>query len=141
MNKKIKITLIAIMLMIILTPKCFAITGNFRIAGRKSEVIFDDEGGSGGTSSSISKIFGNTIDKQEAPTGELNSKIAKIIKVFRNIAAVAAVVIISILGLKYMIGSTEERAEYKKSFIPLIVGIVVVVGAAQLATLFFSLGK
>lgn len=137
MNKKIKITLIAIMLMIILTPKCFAATGNFIIAANA------EHGGGGGSSgtSSISKTFENTIDRQDAPTEELNSKIAKIVRVFRNLSAIAAVVIISILGLKYMIGSTAERAEYKKSFIPLIVGIVVVVGAAQLATLFFSLGK
>ena len=137
MNKKIKITLIAIMLIIILTPKCLAVTENFIIAAKTAQ---DLDGSSSGTLS-ISKIFSNTIDKQGAPTGELNSKIAKVVRIFRNLAAIAAVVIISILGLKYMIGSTEERAEYKKSFIPLTVGIVVVVGAAQLATLFFSLGK
>ena len=50
-----------------------------------------------------------------------------------------AVVIISILGIKYMMGSTEERAEYKKSFIPLIVGIIVVVAAASIATAMFSI--
>ena len=62
----------------------------------------------------------------------------RVIKAIRNVAAIAAVVIVSILGIKYMIGSTEERADYKKSFIPLIVGIVVVVGAAQIATMLFS---
>ena len=37
-----------------------------------------------------------------------------------------------------MIGSTEERAEYKKSFMPLIIGIIVVVAAAQIATMIFG---
>ena len=63
-----------------------------------------------------------------------------VIKLIRNVAAIAAVVIISILGIKYMIGSTEERAEYKKSFIPLIVGIVVVLAASSIASLIFSMG-
>lgn len=62
-----------------------------------------------------------------------------VVKLIRNVAAIAAVVIISILGIKYMMGSTEERAEYKKTFIPLIVGIVVVVAAASIASLLFGL--
>lgn len=61
-----------------------------------------------------------------------------VVKWIRTLAAIAAVVIISILGIKYMIGSTEERAEYKKSFMPLIIGIVVVVAAAQIATMIFG---
>lgn len=51
----------------------------------------------------------------------------------RNIAAIASVVIIAILGLKFMIGSTEERAEYKKSFMPLIVGLLLVLTATTVA--------
>ena len=57
----------------------------------------------------------------------------------RNIAIIAAVLIISILGVKYMIGSVEEKASYKKAFMPLIVGSILVVSAAQIATMLFSL--
>ena len=71
-------------------------------------------------------------------TDKINSTAGKIIKVIRNVAAVAAVVIITILGIKYMMGSTQEKAGYQKSFIPLIVGIVVVVAAAQIATTLFQ---
>ena len=49
-----------------------------------------------------------------------------LVATIRNIAAIVAVVIIAFLGIKYMLGSVEERAEYKKSFIPLIVGILVI---------------
>ena len=62
----------------------------------------------------------------------------RVIKIIRNVAAIAAIVIISILGIKYMMGSTQEKADYKKSFIPLIVGIIVVFGAAQIASMIFS---
>ena len=43
------------------------------------------------------------------------------------------------LGIKYMLGSVEEKAEYKKSFMPLIVGVVVVTLALQIAAMIFSL--
>ena len=72
-------------------------------------------------------------------TSKINTTAGKVIKLIRNVAAIAAVVILSILGIKYMIGSTEERAEYKKSFIPLIVGVIVVVSAASIASLLFSI--
>ena len=37
-----------------------------------------------------------------------------------------------------MMGSVEEKAEYKKSFIPLVVGILVIMAATSIATLLFS---
>lgn len=62
----------------------------------------------------------------------------KIVGFIRNIAIVGGVVIIAILGIKYMMGSLEEKAEYKKSMIPLIVGVVVVMGATTIAKLLFD---
>ena len=59
----------------------------------------------------------------------------------RNIAAVIAVIIIAILGIKFMIGSTEERAEYKKSFLPLIIGIIVVLSATTIAGWIWSVAE
>jgi len=37
-----------------------------------------------------------------------------------------------------MMGSLEEKAEYKKSMIPLIIGIVVVMSATTIAKLLFD---
>ena len=84
----------------------------------------------------------NSVDQQGQGDSEdvngIKEVAGRIIKAIRNIAAIVAVVIVSILGIKYMIGSTQERADYKKSFIPLIVGVIVVVAAAQIATMIFS---
>ena len=57
----------------------------------------------------------------------------------RNVAVIAAVIILMILGVKYMLGSVEEKADYKKSFIPLIIGIVLVVSATAIATFIFNM--
>ena len=43
-----------------------------------------------------------------------------------TIGIVQAVIVLIILGIKYMIGSVEEKAEYKKSMIPYLIGIVMV---------------
>lgn len=86
--------------------------------------------------------YGTIINEMDggtaAPTGKLNKSAANIVATLRNVAAIAAVIIIVILGIKYMLGSVEEKAEYKKSFMPLIIGIVVVLAATQIATMIFN---
>ena len=48
----------------------------------------------------------------------------KIIGILQVIGSIAAVVILMILGFKYMMGSAEDKADYKKSMIPYIVGAI-----------------
>jgi len=72
-------------------------------------------------------------------TKDLSVTAGKIIRLIRNAAVIIAVVLITILGIKYMMGSAEEKSGYQKSFIPLIVGIVVVVAAMQIATMLFGI--
>lgn len=71
----------------------------------------------------------------------LTSKAGQIMGMIRNIAAIAAVIIIMVLGVKYMLGSVEEKAEYKKSFMPLIIGIILVVSATTIASFIFNMAK
>lgn len=59
----------------------------------------------------------------------------------RNIAAVASVILIAIMGLKFMVGSVEERAEYKKYYQPFIVGILIVLSATTITTWVWDVGK
>ena len=40
-----------------------------------------------------------------------------------------------------MLGSVEEKAEYKKSFMPLIIGIILVVSATTIAAFIFNMAK
>ena len=72
-------------------------------------------------------------------TTTIAQKAANIVATIRNIAAIASVVIIAILGIKYMLGSVEEKAEYKKSFMPLIIGIIVVVLATNIAAMLLKM--
>ena len=57
----------------------------------------------------------------------------KIISYISIAAIVIAVIVLLILGIKYMIGSASEKAEYKKTMIPYLVGAVLVFGAGAIA--------
>ena len=46
--------------------------------------------------------------------------------------SVLAVGVLVVLGIKYMMGSAEEKAEYKKTMVPYIVGAVLIFGAVNI---------
>ncbi len=56
-------------------------------------------------------------------------------------ASVLAVIILIILGVKYMMGSAEEKAEYKKTLLPYVIGAVFVFGAGLIASVIFGIAQ
>ena len=55
-----------------------------------------------------------------------------IIGAFQFVGSFASVIVLVILGIKYMAGSVEERAEYKKTMMPYVVGAVMVFAITNL---------
>lgn len=70
---------------------------------------------------------------------QLSSLGGKILSALQIIGFIAGVVILVVLGLKYMMGSLEEKAEYKKTMIPYLVGAIIVIAAPTLAKGIFSM--
>lgn len=62
----------------------------------------------------------------------------KAITIVTTIGIVLSVIFLIILGLKYMLGSVEEKAEYKKSLMPYIIGCIFVFAASTIATVFYN---
>ena len=65
----------------------------------------------------------------------------QLIGIITTVGVVVAVIILLVLGIKYMMGSASEKAEYKKSFMPLIIGIVLVVAATAIASFIFTMAE
>ena len=60
------------------------------------------------------------------------------VRVVTTIGMVASVVVLVVLGIKYMLGSAEEKAEYKKTLLPYVIGAVLVFAAATIASMVFQ---
>ena len=58
--------------------------------------------------------------------------------ILQTTGIVISVLILIILGIKYMMGSAEEKAEYKKTMIPYIVGAALIFGASVIANVVFE---
>lgn len=58
-----------------------------------------------------------------------------VIGIVTVIGMVASVLVLVVLGIKYMMGSAEEKAEYKKTMIPYIIGCFMLMGVSILVGL------
>jgi len=88
---------------------------------------------------SLSKVYAFNPDtfKPSDPTGYQNfyNKAGVVLGVVRNIGAVVSVLGIAVLGLRYMWGSLEQKANYKETMFPFIIGIAMTVGATVIITI------
>lgn len=56
----------------------------------------------------------------------------KIIGPIRVLGSIISVVTLIIIGIKYILGSVEEKAEYKKTMLPYLIGAVIVFAITNL---------
>ncbi len=89
----------------------------------------------------------NPIDNPEAYKPSESSEDAQrlkeigqiIISVLKIVGVAVAVIMLMALGLKYMSGGASEKAEYKKSMIPFLIGALVLIVGPQLVGIIYNL--
>ena len=67
---------------------------------------------------------------------QLISKTNTIIGAVQTIGLIVAVITLTVLGIKYMVGSVSEKAEYKKTMIPYVIGVFFLVAITQILGVF-----
>jgi len=82
----------------------------------------------------------NQVEASGEVTGktEIQNLGNSIVGILQTVGVVLSVVVLIILGIKYMMGSSEEKAEYKKTMIPYIVGAALIFTASVLANVVFQ---
>ena len=85
----------------------------------------------------VSPVFasvGNvTIDLNKGNTEGIQNIGNNILSIVRVAGTIIAVGVLMVLGIKYMMGSAEEKAEYKKTMIPYLIGAILLFAAVNLA--------
>lgn len=119
MKKSIKVIstlLLAIMLVASIATTAFAAVNlNTTISNIENQNL------NGNADTQITKVGGN------------------IVNIIQIVGIVIAVIVLLVIGIKYMIGSASEKAEYKKTMIPYIVGAVLVFAGTSLVKVIYSL--
>lgn len=71
----------------------------------------------------------NAYKPGDIASGDADAVVSKagiIVDIITTVGIVIAVITILIIGIKYMVGSIEEKAEYKKTMIPYLIGVVMI---------------
>lgn len=72
---------------------------------------------------------GNNATPSGANRAAMNSAVSEIAGLLTGLGIIVAVVVAAILGIQFMIGSTDQQAKVKESIIPYVCGCAVVFGA------------
>lgn len=63
-----------------------------------------------------------------------------IIGILRTVGTIISVAVLAILGIKYMLGSVEEKATYKETMRPYLIGAVLVFGITNILAIIIDVG-
>ena len=112
MRKYVKIIILIILIVICLFNSVYAYTPSF-------------------TPDKLTGTGGKTADIKETGT--------VILTYLSIIASAISIIAIIALGIKYMLGSLEERAQYKKTLIPYLIGAICVFGATTIPGIVYNM--
>ena len=90
------------------------------------------------------QINPNSYNPGEVKTSETKevSKIASTVLAYiRNFGIISSVVILTIIGLKYMISSVQEKAEYKQNMILYIAGCFILMMVTTIPSIVYEIMK
>ena len=82
----------------------------------------------------------NDLDGTPTVAGEKVKNLGnQVLGVLQAIGIVVSVVVLIILGIKYMLGSIDQKAEYKKSMLPYVIGASGLLAASVIANIIMHL--
>lgn len=66
-------------------------------------------------------------------------KVRTILGIIQVIGTIISLIAIIVIGIKYMIGSVEEKADYKKTMIPFIIGCAFILGISNIVPIIYNI--
>lgn len=78
---------------------------------------------------------------QEGDVGTFAGKIGGISGAIRTVGVAISVIMLAVIGIKYMLASASEKANYKTSMIPYILGAVLIGAGSTIVSLFFDMAQ
>ena len=78
------------------------------------------------------------IDGELNDGGEMKEFGEKTLGIIQTVGIVGSVIILMVAGIKYMTGSVEEKADYKKALMPYLVGAMILFSATTIANMVYQ---
>ncbi len=75
---------------------------------------------------------------KEGSYSSFASKVGVFLTIIQVIGSIISVIILIILGLKYMMGSAEEKAQYKKTLVPYLIGAILIFATTNILSIVYN---
>lgn len=89
------------------------------------------------TAGDVANIF-QKAEESDVDTGDMTTVAGNIVNIITWVGIIVAIIVLLVLGIKYMMGSAEEKAEYKKTMMPYIVGAALIFAASAFAQVIYQ---
>ncbi len=99
-------------------------------------------GGSGGGTGTFNPETWKPSSQTDAANATQIQNIGNsIIGFIQAVGSVLSVAVLAILGIKYMTGSVEEKAQYKKSMMPYVIGAIMIFAITNVLAIIVDIVK
>lgn len=85
--------------------------------------------------------FGEQIFAHGDGATKLQDEGGKIVGFIQVIGTIISVAMLTVIGIKYVLGSAEEKAEYKKSLKPYLIGAILIFGFSNITQWIYEWAK
>lgn len=126
MNKKLKFIIILIAICTIIFP--YVVTATEIVVTEESVKVADDL--------NLGDLDQYKGKGEDAP--QFIEKVNVIVSVLEAVGVILSVIILIVIGIKYILGSVEERADYKKTMIPYLIGAFMVFTVSLIPQIIFK---
>ena len=140
MKNVYKIVIILLIVLSICTSnQCvYAIDGVINTGIRVSDEESDIVGGSTvGAKLGLGDI--NNYKATGTESTQLKNKIGVLLSMLSTLGSILSVIVLVVMGIKYMMTSVEEKATFKKSMIPYIIGVAILFAGTYLPQFIYGI--
>lgn len=84
--------------------------------------------------------YDDVAKPEDNDNGAIMTMGGKVLGIINIVGVVVSVIVLMIIGIKYMLGSIEEKAEYKKSMTGYVIGAIMLFGITTIANILYKIG-
>lgn len=82
----------------------------------------------------------NQVKTEDGMGSRIRYVLNAVIKLIQIVGSGIAIIMVIVLGMKYMLASPGEKADYKKTAVPILIGCVLLFAASNIAGIIADVG-
>lgn len=91
------------------------------------------------TGDTLNKMLNAQKNGSANGTNEITTLGGRVVGIVQVVGVIIAVIILLVIGIKYMLGSAEEKAEYKKTMMPYLVGALLIFAGSTIVNAIYNI--